>query len=369
MLFNKTQDNTSYELNPLYYRRFVSAKQFPDVDILPQQIPLHKPENSYRIFVIGDQSLCSAFPEINKEQVLEDFSHEGMFYDIVQLAVPLTNSFAVRRLVTCVERYDADACVLVTGANEFYGLPRKSAWMQDINNYQGLRWYVTMKNHRFMQVLERFIYTKREKQEDFPPSDPDEWVIEYGSETYQESHEYFDRNLKGISKHSEHPIFLVSLPSNIKHRPYRSLFADKEMDDEALARECAILAANPDRFIIDRWIKDLGSWEPESAILYYCKAMIAETEGKEEEALELYNRAVELDGFRVRFNKDLYRSFVTYSTNDQTELIDLFKISNDASKEGLDIDQYFRNGLELNTSGKGLFISEIRSALIQHFNQ
>ena len=369
MLFKKADDAAYYELNPHYYKRFVSAKQFPEVEILPQTIPLEKPKNTERVFLIGDQSLCSAFPDANKEQILADFEHEGMNIDIIQLAVPLTNSFAVKRLVKCIGRYDADACVIVTGANEFYGLPRKSTWMQDINNYSGLGWYVTMKNHRFIQVLERFVYMKRDDQEHFPPLTPDEWVIEYDSEAYKESQQYFDRNLKKITKTAKFPLFIISLPSNIKYEPYRSIFADKELQDDELARECAVMTANADRFIIDRWIKDLESWEPESAILYYCKAIIAETEGNQKKALEYYNRAVELDGFRVRFNRDMYWSLVKYETEDNVVHVDLFKAANEASENGLHIDQYFSDGITLSAKGLELFKSKIRSALQDYFNQ
>lgn len=369
MLFNKADDAAYYELNPQYYKRFVAAKQFPEVEILPQTIPIKKPENSIRIFLIGDQSLCSAYPDANKQQIIADFEHDGINVDIVQLAVPLTNSFAVKRLVKCIGKYDADACVIVTGANEFYGLPRKSTWMQDINNYWGLGWYVTMKNHRFIQVLERFVYTKREDQVQFPPLTPDEWVIKYNSDAYNETQQYFDRNLKKITNTSKFPLFFISLPSNIKYEPYRSLFADKELQDDELARECAVMTARADRFIIDRWIKDLESWEPESAILYYCKAMIAETENKQSEAVEFYNRALELDGFRVRFNRDMYWRLVKYEANDNVEHIDLFKFANEASENGLHIDQYFSDGITLSAKGQELFKSKTRSALLNYFNQ
>lgn len=147
------------------------------------------------------------------------------------------------------------------------------------------------------------------------------------------------------------------------------MFADKELKDNDLARECAVLTANSDRFIIDRWINDLESWEPESAILYYCKAMIAEAEGQEKEALEYYNKALELDAFRVRFNRDMYWSIVKYSSQENIEHIDLFKISNEATADGLHVDKYFSDGIVLNKQGKDLFVSTARSALIEYFNQ
>ncbi|MEA2077578.1 MAG: tetratricopeptide repeat protein [Candidatus Marinimicrobia bacterium] len=369
-LFSKSENGQYYKLNPLYYRRFISAEQFPDVDIFPQEISREKSENSYRIFLIGDQTLCSAFPEINNEQILPDFKDDNsIYYDIVQLAVPFTNSFAIKRLVTCVNRYEADACVVITGGNEFYGIPRKSVWMQDIDNYWGLDLYVTMKNHRFIQILDRFIYLKKESQSVFPPVDPDKWIVDSGSDTYFESINYFDRNLKKIAKKSDCPIFMVSMPVNIRSRPYRSLFVDKELKDIDFARECAILVNNADRFTIERWINDLEAWEPGTAIYYYCKAMISKHANNKEEALEYYNKALGEDAFRIRMNLDLYQMIKQKSLFENIEHIDLFGRTNAMTENGLNINRYFINGINLNDRGKDIFVSDIRSALINYFNQ
>ena len=370
LLFNKSADAQYYELNPIYYRRYMSPKQFPDIKILPQEIPLEKPKNSYRIFLIGDQTLCSAFPEINMEQIILDFTDEdSIYYDIVQLVIPYTNSFAIKRLVSSINRYEADACVVVTGGNEFYGIPRKSAWMQDIDNYWGLNFFITMKNHRFIQVLDRFVYLKKDPQEVFPPRDPDEWIVAYESDNYLEFRSYFERNLEKITKISNCPVFLVSMPVNFKVRPYRSFFDDKELRDADFAHECAILVDNSDRFTIERWINDLNAWEPETAIYYYCQAIISEHAGKTEEALEYYMKALELDAFRVRMDPQFYELIKMSSLTENVEHIDFRARINEVSLTDLSINRYFKNGMNMNTCGKDLFTAQIKSTLIDYFNQ
>ncbi len=370
LLFNQSDNAQNYELNQIYYRRFISPKQFTNVDILPQEIPMEKPENSYRIFLIGDQTLCSAFPDINKEQIIPDFKEEdSVYYDIVQLVVPYTNSFAVKRLVSSINRYEADACVVIMGGNEFYGIPRKSAWMQDIDNYWGLNFFVSMKNHRFIQILDRFIFLKKEPQEVFPPRDPDEWIVAYESNNYMESRSYFERNLKKIAKKSDCPIFFVSMPVNIKTPPYRSFYDDKELQDDSFAQECEILVDNVDRFTIERWIDDLEAWEPETAIYYYCKAMISEHAGDDEEALKYYEKALELDAFRIRMDPQFYGLIKQSSMLENIEHIDLQARINEMSNAGLSVDRYFSNGINLNTAGKDLFTAQIRSTLVDYFNQ
>ncbi len=369
LLFNKSEDGLYYQLNPIYYRRFISAKQFPDVNILPQKIPIDKPENSYRIFIIGDQTLCSSFSDANEKPLIEDYTDEdGTYYDFVQLAVPFTNSFAVKRLLKNSVKYEADACVVVTGGNEYYGIPRKSDWLQDIENYWGLNFYVSMKNHRFIQVLERFVYIKKENQNVFPPENIDDWIIPYDSQVFWEPVNYFQRNLFKISQKSECPIFLVSMPVNIVATPYRSLFVDKELKDEDFARECAVLVDNADRFTIERWINDLEAWEPGTSIYYYCRAVIAEKEGKYEEALNNYNMALETDAFRVRINQEIYNIMLEISREQNIELIDLLNHMNTISDNGLDIDKYFIDGIHLNQRGKEIVLNRIRASLESFFN-
>jgi tetratricopeptide (TPR) repeat protein len=368
IIFKESEDKQFYELNDNYYKRFISPKQYPDIAIFPQHIPVQKDENSYRIFLIGDQTLFSAFPTISTEQLIPDFKdNDSISYDIVQIAVPYTNSFAIKRLVRCINRYDADACVIFSGQNEFYGIPRKSSWMQDIDNYWGITAFITMKNHRFIQILDRFVYLKKDKPTLFPPADPDEWSVAYESDDYMEAINYFERNLKKINKTSKCPVFYVTMPSNIKTQPYRSLFDDKELSDNNFAKECAILVHNSDRFTIDRWINDLQAWEPETAIYYYCKGMIAEHEGNDQEALDNYNKALALDVFRVRMEPKVSELIKQYSQDENAELIDVSDRMKDMVQTNLNIQRYFSNGLNLNTNGKQIVISEIKEELISYF--
>lgn len=364
LLFQRSEDGNYQELNPLYYRRFVAAEQFGDIPILPQRFPLEKPEGSRRIFLIGDQTLCSMIPGANETQLIPDFyDRDSVFNDFVQIAAPLTNSFAMKRIVKCLNKYEADACIVVTGANEFYGIPRKSNWMQDIDNYYGLTAYVTLKNHRFLQVLDRFVYLKKEKVITFPPADIDDWAVLYGSVPYAETKSYFERNLKRMIKDAGYPLFFVSPPVNITARPYRSQFDDKEMSDADIARECTVLLANADRFSIERWIAELRAWEPETAIYYYCLAMINEREGNNEAALENYRRALERDIFKARIDPGFTDVIESQTAGSSAALIDLRKIMTEAASGGLKVQKFFQGPLTLNARGKQLFADTVLEAL------
>ena len=368
-MFLRTEDKQYYTLNPNYYLRFVNAKQFPDIPILDQRFSIEKPENTRRIFLMGDQSLCSLFPDVNTRKILTDFyDSSGYYYEIIQLAVPLSNSFSITSMSRNLKAYDPDACIVISGSNEHYGLPRKSNWMQDINNYWGIAAYVTFKKYRFLQVLDRYVYIRKDDVSTFPPGDLDEWSVPYRSREYEEALSHFDRNIRRMAKKADFPLFMVSLPEHIKVHPYRSLFDDKELSDADIAKECAVLVHNTDRFSIERWINDLKAWEPETAIYYYCLGMIEERAGQSETALKHYRRALELDVFRVRSDPNMNDLIVKYSeTLPGLNMIDVRGEMMRTSSDGLRINRYFQNNLTLNASGREFFIKEIRNTLTDHF--
>ncbi len=370
VLFNVSADKQDYELNPKYYRRFISAEQFPDLDILHQRFPVSKAEHTKRIFLIGDQSFCSLFPDANREQILPGFyGPDSTYYDVVQLAAPLSNSFALAHLVGKLSGYDADACIVLSGAAEFYGLPQKSSWMQDIHNYWGLSAYVTLKAHRFLQVLDRFVYLKRDRDGVFPPADIDQWTVPAGSGQYRESLDFYERNLKRMTGNADFPLFFVNLPVNIKVHPYRSNFNDTEMKDAAIAKECAVLVDNADRFSLDRWIGELGAWEPETAIYYYCLAMINERRGEKEAAVKHYEEALRRDGFRVRPQPGTDRLLREYTALNGNVSVDVRAEAKAAASGGLTVNRFFQNGTALNERGKTFFTDMLRTALTEYYHK
>jgi hypothetical protein len=96
--------------------------------------------------------------------------------------------------------------------------------------------------------------------------------------------------------------------------------------------------------------------------------MIAEGDGNNADALEFYNKALELDAFRVRFNRDMYQSMAKYTGREDVEYIDLYREFNSSANGGLSITQYFKDGITLNEKGKTAFIFRIKSALMNYFN-
>ncbi|MDD3716604.1 MAG: hypothetical protein PHT46_05815 [Candidatus Marinimicrobia bacterium] len=364
-LFQHTDDKSHYELNPLFYQRFISAEQFPDIRLPEQRFPAEKSPDSKRIFLLADQSLFALIPDALQKALLEDFyGSDSVRYEIIQVAVPHGNSFSVRHLIQEIRKYEPDAALLLTGNNEFYGIPRKSNWIKDADNYWGLRAYVAMKQFRFFQVLERFVYIKNDPAVAFPPPDPDAWAVPRESLSYREVQSLFTRNLENIADKAKFPVIFVSIPVNLKQVPYRSDFKDKELLDADFARECAILVNNADRFMLERWIQELQAWEPGTAIGYYCQAMILEREKDSDMALENYRKAAEMDLFRVRnaiaFNADIRE----IGSRENVFLIDTEKTFREYTEGGLHINRYFVNGITLNESGKLLFRKLLRDGLV-----
>lgn len=367
-VFEPSPDKQHYELNANFYKRYMAAEQFDTLVFPHQEFSIHKAAETRRIFLIADQSLFSLCPQAAETPFLSSITGaDSLRYEIIQLAVPLTNSFAVRRMAIDIRRYSPDACIIVSGANEFYGLPRKSSWIRDADNYYGISAYVFLKKNRFFQVLERFIYLKNPSPEQFPPKNIDEWGIPRRSGQYAESRSLFQRNLKVLAKNAEIPVFLVTLPVNFKAAPYRSDFSDKELSDAEIIRECAILVSNADRFTLERWISELKAWEPESAAYYYCQAMIDEREEEYTQALEHYKQSVERDIFRARSEPDINEDIRNISSENKAILIDAEAGFLLDSRNGLDIQRYLRDGRRLNTEGERLFKNIILDSLRSYF--
>lgn len=368
-IFERSADKQKYELNANFYKRFMAAEQFDTLAFPHQEFSVHKAPETRRIFLIADHSLFSLYPGAAESPFLSSVTgaDNSIRYEIIQLAVPLTNSFAVRRMAMDIRRYSPDACIILSGANEFYGLPRKSSWIRDSDNYYGISAYVFLKNNRFFQLLERFVYLKNPRSEQFPPKNIDEWGVPRESGPYTESRALFRRNLESIVRNAEVPVFLVTLPVNIKAAPYRSDFSDKELSDNEIIRECAILVNNADRFTLERWIDELKAWEPESAAYFYCRAMIDEREGEYIQALEHYKHAVAEDMFRVRSEPDINEDIRNISSEDKVILIDAEAGFLRNSQNGLAVRRYFKDGRKLNAGGETLLKNIILDSLRSYF--
>lgn len=366
--FQRSPDKNRYVLNADFYQRFMAPEQFDTLAFPLQEFPVEKAVGTRRIFLVSDQSLFSLFPQAADKPVLTALQDAGrMQYEFIQLAAPLSNSFAVRRLILDVRRYSPDACVILSGANEFYGLPRKSTWIRDSDNYYGIAAYVFLKNNRFFQMLERFVYLKNPSATQFPPQNIDDWGISRGSRTYTESRSMFRRNLDRITGKNHFPVFVLTVPVNIKQMPYRSDFSDKELSDAEIVRECSILVSNTDRFTLERWIGELEAWEPGSAVSYYCRAMISEREEEYGKAIEHYRRALEEDIFRVRSEPEINADIREICQKNGAILIDAEAVFLKESDEGLNIHKFFRNGTALNDHGQSLFRALIEDSLKVYF--
>lgn len=368
VLFKESDNAKRFEINSSHYKRYLSEGQFEDMDVVYQDFSKEKDPDTYRVFLISDNTMIAAFPETQKEELLGDFNiPDGKKVDIIQVAVPFTNSFVVKQILASSKKYNPDAYIVFTGQNEFYGLPKKSAWMRDIRNYWGISAYVRMKNLRFIQLLDRFLFLNKDIQQEFPPANIDDWAIEADSIDYKEISSYFNKNLKSINKKLDAPIFYVILPVNITQQPYRSYFDDKELLDQDIAQECFQLLEDTDPYSLNLWLEDLYAWEPKTAIYYYCKARIEVRNKKPDLAVEDYWKAVKLDAFKVRMDHEFKNALIEAGKQGQNKIIDLESYLLGDSEGSLDCKECFTNGLELNKSSKQALLELIRHELSDYF--
>ncbi|MDZ7795912.1 MAG: tetratricopeptide repeat protein [Candidatus Marinimicrobia bacterium] len=139
------------------------------------------------------------------------------------------------------------------------------------------------------------------------------------------------------------------------------------MQDAEIAKEGAILVNNADRFSVERWIEELEAWEPETAIYYYCLAMINERKGEKDKAVENYEKALSLDVFRARPQPETDQLIRKYTASDENVNIDVYSQMKKAASGGLKINRFFRDGLALNASGETFFRQILETALIHYY--
>ena len=123
VLFQRVPGADAYTTNLDYAYRFFSR----EVAIRPAPVTFaaEKPENGYRVFVVGGSAALGDFmPEYGLARILEVLlrdRHPGVDFEVVNAAVAAVNSHVVLPIVREVARHDPDLIVFYIGNNEVVG--------------------------------------------------------------------------------------------------------------------------------------------------------------------------------------------------------------------------------------------------------
>ncbi|MBI3773705.1 MAG: tetratricopeptide repeat protein [Gammaproteobacteria bacterium] len=244
----------------------------------------HKPENGYRVFVLGESTTAgwpyptnAMFSRVLEQRLSDVFPDR--YVEVVNIGIAALNSFALTDFVDEVLAQQPDAILIYVGHNEFYGALGaassvslgRSRWL--VKTYMALLQFKTVAlvrdvvgmgkgwltgsvtNSRDTTLMQRMIGDRQ---------------VEYGGDIFQAARDNYAANLREIfakSKAAGVPVLISEVVSNVRDQPP---FASLEN------------AAQP------------------AANSVYAKAQQLEREGKFEQARVAYYRAKDLDGVPFR---------------------------------------------------------------------
>lgn len=277
--------------NPNVARRYFSVQQI--IPNPPKQLFLkQKPQNSFRIFVLGESSAAgfpyetnASFPNILARELSNAFPTKKI--EVITVAMAAINSYTLVDFIDEILQQSPDALLIYTGHNEYYGALGVGSAQSVGNSRWLIRTYLKFQSIKIFLLLRDIIgwlkiYLSKivYKGSEIDPTATlmetivAEQTIPYGSTLYEAGKEQFRENIEAIiEKAAEKKVLVVvsELVSNVRDQePFISV-ADKN---------------------------------GESAESLFQSAQRFEADGEFEKAKENYIRAKDLDALRFRAPED-----------------------------------------------------------------
>ena len=237
--YGKEYRKCNPEFGKKYFFKFQNT--VPANDIFLNQ----KPENGFRIFVIGSSTVYGfpyssgiMFSRILHER-LQD-SYPGKQIEVINTSITAVNSYTFIDKIDDILKEEPDAILIYAGHNEFYGA-------LGIGSKEGLgkiRWlkllHLNLLELRIYQLIRNTIYgvqraaASGEASESATATLMERIVsdrnIEFGSKTYYSAHKQYRKNMDHIlrkAKRRNIPVIISELISNIKDlEPFCSAATD-----------------------------------------------------------------------------------------------------------------------------------------------
>lgn len=308
----------------------VGRRYFSAADVVPETshdvFRSIKSPNAYRIFVMGE-STTAGYPYMYNGSMSKMLYQRLVDYfpdreiEVVNLAMPATNSFSVRDLVDEALAQRPDALIVYCGHNEFYGAlgvgstESLGRWRWVINAYlslQRLKFMLFLRDQ--LEALKALLRPSQEGGAEINNTLMEQMVadqqIAFQSEAYKRALEFFKANLRDVvSAAREHGVrvMLCDLVSNVRDQaPFVSLYAaDTRVADyeQALKQGASLLAAG--KYAAGLAIFDsLQAIDATPATLYFHKGRAYEGIGDFSAARRAYEQARDYDGLRFRASTD-----------------------------------------------------------------
>jgi tetratricopeptide (TPR) repeat protein len=223
--FIKLKDN--YQ-DFLFFNPKLPQKYFPKNQVIPSVIPdgflENKPENCFRVFVLGESSVAgfpyppnASFPRYLKRKL--ELLHPEKFIEVVNLGVSAINTNFIRERIDDIIEQKPDLILIYTGHNEYYGVTGVSETSGIFRDF-----FANIKNLRMYQLVDNLI---SEVVNLVSPTDESsktlmalmvkDKLVEYKSDIYRLGLRQFEDNLNeiiGKFNDAKIPVFVSTLISN-----------------------------------------------------------------------------------------------------------------------------------------------------------
>lgn len=306
--------------NPNVARRYFTYQSI--VPTPPKQLILkEKPDNGFRIFVIGESSAAgfpygnnASFPMYLKRMLQKTFPQKQI--EVINISMSAINSYALLDLMDEIIEYKPDALLIYTGHNEYYGALGVGSTQSIGNSRWFVRTYLKLQKFRTFLLIKDIISWFKINLNKIINDDISlqtstlmeevvaEQIIPYKSKLYEQGKKQFQENIELIiqkAKANNVNVILSELVSNLKgQKPFISV-----NDKFGNADSC------------------------------YNKAVYYESIGDYKKAKEYYIKSKDLDALRFRapeeFNEILHKQSKKY----KLPIVPLINYFENESPDGL----------------------------------
>ncbi len=219
--------------NPALGGRYFTRQQHPPSPLV-EPFAAHKPNHAFRVFVLG-ASAAAGFPwppNGTFSHLIQDVLRDvipGDSVEVINLAIPATNTYAILDQTDAVIAEHPDAILIYSGHNEYYGALGVGS-TESVGSSPGLvRAYLWMERFRtFMALRDGIAKLRRVFSKPAPGADQAasfmevvarDQEIRLGGPAYEAGVRQFRGNLErilGKFRAAHVPVFIGSLASNAR---------------------------------------------------------------------------------------------------------------------------------------------------------
>ncbi len=331
-----TSSPANYIINPE-----LGARYFPATGVKPavSQTDIflkEKPDNVYRIFVLGGSS-AAGYPYMFNGRfssmlaVILEKHYPNQRFEMVNFAMPAVASYTLRDIALELGPHKPDLVLIYAGHNEFYGgLAVASAeslgrqrWL--VNLFLSLRNYKTLNLVRDFMAWLRSGSGSQKDRGTLMERMVQEKDVPYDSELFHQATETFQGNMADIIDYfnaREIPVIVGSLVSNIRHQaPFTDVFsAETNQSNWQNSYQKALNSFKAGD--IDGSLEAINLCIQQDSLpasQYYLLGEIREAAGDSAAAYQAFHLAKEYDGLRFRASEDLNE--VIYQFRDEEKIL------------------------------------------------